>query len=776
MKLSLEKIKSYSIQELCNILNPILEKVKTNYIYLELDQFICQEIMSVSLEEILKKIDDFQVDTFDVILVQKLKEGINDYICEQLTDVDKFNLIISNYIKLNIKDRKGYKETLKEFKKLSAFFESINFFPTPDLYIELLKNSLINRIVKKIVDVNLNIISSNEIEKIFKDDFSISLIETYCMVNDIKIEEKEDAFYDDFDDSREIYEAEYTLDSVKTYLLEINKPLLRPEEEKELAYRVLQGDAKARNLFIERNLKLVVNIAKKYIGRGLQFMDLIQEGNLGLMTAVDRFDVTRGYKLSTYATHWIRQAITRAIADKGRNVRVPVHLYEKIGKFRRTQSILQKKLNREPKTEEIADEMGISVGEVTKLYKLQVDTVSINSLIGDEEDSKLENFIPSSEQTPEDVYVDSSLQTNVRELLKKCNLKEKEIQILMLRYGFDDCEPQTLEQIGKKLGVTRERVRQIEAKAIMKIRRSRYIKEFAIYMTSPAEALENIETYREIYRDKKNKTKKIDDSKTAKKEETTLAVGIKKEIPSKQEERNVEEMRKQLQTIYEYLKGYTREEINVMLSKLSDEEMSLVRLRYGEDLDNPVTLSPWGKEQTDKFYGSLIPKMKRLLSNPDGKRKKYTRRLKVEQDSKPSEVQQPSNIVLNSEPEEKEVVTPQLITPEEPTIEVSQPNTSEIEREDCVRILELMRTPSFGEMLKALTPKEAVIICLKLGYVDGKYFTTESIAGFLGIEKEEVIETTKKVLLLYKENINQFIDKAVEVTTGSSLVLKKKEN
>lgn len=228
-------------------------------------------------------------------------------------------------------------------------------------------------------------------------------------------------------------------------------------------------------------------------------------------------------------------------------------------------------------------------------------------------------------------------------------------------------------------------------------------------------------------------------------------------------------MEKKLQTIYEYLKEYTREEIDAMLSKLSDEEMLLIRLRYGDDLENPVSVSTFGKEETNKFYGKLIPKMKRLLSNPDGKRKNQESSKKAIAENLTFGNIQPSN-----ESVEKNSVTSQVITQQEPQKEITKQFTSEIQKDDCLRILELMRNPSFGEMLKTLTPKEAVIICLKLGYIDGKYFTTESIAGFLGVEKEEVIETTKKVLLLYKESINQFIDKAVEVAVAPSLVLKKK--
>ena len=558
-------------------------------------------------------------------------------------------------------------------------------------------------------------------------------------------------------------------DSVRTYLREISRrPLLTKEEEVNLARKIAQGDSKARELFIESNLKLVVSIAKKYIGRGLAFLDLIQEGNLGLMTAVDRYDVEKGFKFSTYATHWIRQAITRAIADKGRNVRIPVHIYEKLSIFQKTLTDLERKLNREPTIEEIANEMKLSIPEVTKLYKLRSDTVSINTIIGDDGDTELENFIPASDVTPEDIAIDGTLQSQVRRLLQECNLKPREIDILMLRYGFNDRTPMTLEEVGQKYGLTRERVRQIEAKALMKIRRSKHIKELAVYMQHPDESLANIEEFREKYRNSKNPYKAYlkDDGRTKEKE-------------------NDEEMSKALQTIYEYFKDYTREQVDEMLSKLSEDEKALITLRYGEDLDNPVS-GKLNKEETNKFYGSLVPKMKRLLANPTGEKRRKPRKPReknvIPQEVQPTapngDIKKEESIKLQSEIPtasskiESELVEGELVTPVETQMpqvhEESSGENKDITKNDCIKILELLRTPTFTQMMSVLTAKESIIISLKLGYVDGKYFSTESIAQFLGIEEMEVIETTKKVLLLYKENIKSFLDSIIEVATDTN--------
>lgn len=269
------------------------------------------------------------------------------------------------------------------------------------------------------------------------------------MLNDIKVDENEKNLNDTIEKDS-LMGLEYISDDVKTYLKEINKPLLSTEEERELAWRILEGDSKAKNTLIERNLKLVVYIAKKYIGMGLHILDLIQEGNLGLMIAVDRFDVTKGYKFSTYAFYWIRMAIMRAISEKARNIRISEYSVIMVNKYRQAFSQLQKEQSREPTIEEIANELDLSIEKVTKFYNLQHDTVSLNSLLVDNDDAELEDFITSSEQTPEEKIMELSLQTKVRELLKKCELSDREIKVLKLRNGFNGNDSETLLEIGKK--------------------------------------------------------------------------------------------------------------------------------------------------------------------------------------------------------------------------------------------------------------------------------------------------------------------------------------
>ena len=325
-------------------------------------------------------------------------------------------------------------------------------------------------------------LSANGIEIEIPDDEILLSLDDDLLDESPELTEIEEITEEELnDDAEELAEALGTDDPVRMYLKEIGKvPLLTPEEEQELARRMADGDKEAAARMTEANLRLVVSIAKRYVGRGMQFLDLIQEGNIGLMKAVEKFDFNKGYKFSTYATWWIRQAVTRAIADQARTIRVPVHMVETINKVIRVSRQLLQELGHDPTPEEIAEEMGMTTEKVKEVLKVAQEPVSMETPIGEEEDSHLGDFIKDEGASePAEAAASTMLRNELEEVLNTLSPREK--QVLELRFGLNDGQPRTLEEVGKQFNVTRERIRQIEAKALRKLRhptRSRKLKDF----------------------------------------------------------------------------------------------------------------------------------------------------------------------------------------------------------------------------------------------------------------------------------------------------------
>jgi RNA polymerase primary sigma factor len=323
--------------------------------------------------------------------------------------------------------------------------EILEFFPDAELRIEELDNFYANLLAK-----------------------GIDVFETVTE-EDMVEEEKSVAGLTKELDALATLESKALTDPVRMYLKEIGRiNLLTAEEEIRLAQDIEKGSRAARKKLIESNLRLVVSIAKKYIGRGMSFLDLIQEGNQGLMRAVEKYDWRRGYKFSTYATWWIRQAITRAIADQARTIRIPVHMVETINKLIRTQRKLMQELGRDPTPEEIGEEMEILPERVREIFKIAQETTSLEKPVGDEEDSLLGDFIPSDTPAPYEVASKQLLKENIDEVLQSLN--EREAKVLKMRFGLDGYRAMTLEEVGREFKVTRERIRQIEAKALRKLK------------------------------------------------------------------------------------------------------------------------------------------------------------------------------------------------------------------------------------------------------------------------------------------------------------------
>ena len=391
-----------------------------------------------TLQEILTKLEKIAKSNGNVLLMSDLSEAIAQF---DLTDDDSESIFES-------------------FKKANITIEN---------------DEILDESIDDIKDESIDIMSADS----FDDD------DIYDSIDDES--DELDYLSADIDNSMLNIGSDVKVnDPVKMYLKEIGRvPLLDKDEEVEVAARVAQGDEEAKRILISSNLRLVVSIAKHYIGRGMLFLDLIQEGNLGLIKASEKFDPDKGFKFSTYATWWIKQAITRAIADQARTIRIPVHMVETINKMTRIQRQLIQELGREPSPEEIAEKMGngVTADKVREIQRIALDPVSLETPIGEEDDSHLGDFLEDKEAvSPSDYATNELLKDELYAVMK--DLTEREERVLRLRYGLDDGRPRTLEEVGKEFGVTRERIRQIEAKALRKLRHPSRAKKFGDYRGS----------------------------------------------------------------------------------------------------------------------------------------------------------------------------------------------------------------------------------------------------------------------------------------------------
>ena len=411
----------------------------------------------------------------------KIKEDINKKIVVKNQSEEKNE---TKPVKKTTKSKKEDSSNQKEEEKKEEV-KSEN--PHKNKVMNILKNAKEKgNITYGELAAELGDVDAEEIDKVFEafEEFGVNILkdDDDLLEHDIEdIENDEEIKLEDMETVS--LDGVNVDDPVRMYLREIGRiPLLTFDEELELAKKVLDGDEDAKQKLAESNLRLVVSIAKKYVGRGMLFLDLIQEGNMGLIKAVEKFDYKKGYKFSTYATWWIRQAITRAIADQARTIRIPVHMVETINKLIRTSRHLLQILGREPTPEEIAKEMEISVEKVMEIQKIAQDPVSLETPIGEEDDSHLGDFIPDDESpAPHDSAAYTLLKEQLEEVMG--TLTPREAKVLKLRFGLEDGKARTLEEVGKVFQVTRERIRQIEAKALRKLRHPSRSKRLKDYMT-----------------------------------------------------------------------------------------------------------------------------------------------------------------------------------------------------------------------------------------------------------------------------------------------------
>ena len=469
MELTIKDVRELDINTLYQTVLPTIEKVAHSFRYLDMDK---QEYRMLSIQEVMNSRKEYDgKNKYDMFIQKKIKEKVLEKYHDYLSNQENIYYILNKYIDENFKEIYNEKEALKYFKKLDSLINAYKINVNKKLLIDLINdNKTFKYLLELIFNKNRKKIVEGETEFLFSSEVLINSIEIYCDLNEIKIEKKEE----DLNDNDIDVDRNFLSDDVRMYLNEIGKiPLLSREKELELASRIQQGDENAKKELSEANLRLVVSIAKRYLNRGLPLLDLIQEGNLGLMTATEKYDPFKGFKFSTYATWWIKQAITRALADKSRTIRLPVHLHERLNSYRRVKEQFINNNGRNPTNEEMAEIMQISIDKVKDYEKILLNPiVSLNSNVGDEEESELGDFIPSEGSLENDV-LSNTLTSNIKEAFDSCNLKPREREIIIMRFGLNGNDPMTLEECGSYYGVTRERARQIEAKALRKLRNPR---------------------------------------------------------------------------------------------------------------------------------------------------------------------------------------------------------------------------------------------------------------------------------------------------------------
>ena len=590
MNINHQNIKELTNKQILEEYTKLIKDVYEEYAYLKLSK---EQFTKLVLETIDKTKKDYNEDiAYESYLENALHNEMNNQVRKKLKTSDTIS-IIDNFINENISQST---KPLKCLKTIATFLSTYNYEPDIDTLINILnKNAFLTSILKTIVNENMEGFKENSITETVTDELVYSFIKTYCMLNNI------DGEYNGFQDETESEELIDELDdsietildnSVKMYLKEIGKiPLLTISEEKELAKLVANGDKKAKDKLIESNLKLVVSIAKHYLNKGLSFLDLIEEGNIGLMKAVDKFVYNKGYKFSTYATWWIRQAITRALADQARTIRIPAHMVETINKMASIERQLTLKLNREPSIEELARSMQISIDELKKIKNTTNVTTSLNEIVGDKDNTEIGDFVKSKDKRPDEIALTNVMQEEVRNMLAKSVLKPKEQEILRLRFGIGYDRSYRLEEIAPKFSCTRESIRQIETRALKKLARSKEIKKYINYIDNKEQALQNLDCIKkEFY---SNRNKKI-------------------RVTSPNIKESEEEYMKNQPTIYKIFYNYPKEKVEWALLKLTAEEYELMRLRYGDELNKPVSLVQLRSSIND-YYQKLENKLNKIM-------------------------------------------------------------------------------------------------------------------------------------------------------------------
>ena len=667
-----------------------LYNIYTDYKYLNIPQ-------NEYDKEVLKVISLYSNECinnqeFKIIITNK----INNYLFTKeellMNDSETSFKFFYDFINCKFTEITSFDSAYEKFCLLDTLIKSHNYELSMELIDELIiKNErfyialefIYEKYHKQILDKDfLNIDSSLLIE----------VLKRYDYFNNSKLLDIDDISDDSyFNETSDNYG-----NSVAKYLKEIGKyPLLTQQEEIELAYKIKFGDNTAREKFLNSNLRLVVSIAKKYHCDNLSFLDLIQEGNLGLIQALEKFDVTLGYKFSTYATWWINHYITKAIIDKGSAIRIPVHAYEKFLKYKSIQNKLELDLNREPTIEEIALELKMTPKEVSEIVKYDYDITSINNVINEDQDSELGDLLPDNEDI-ELSTINSLLKEDIINLIKTSNLSEREIKILLLRNGFINDKVYTLEEIARMYNLTKERIRQLEEKALAKLRKSKRVNDFLCY----SQDIKNSKTFLETLNKKQRSTK-----------EQKIIAEITYSYNA--------EIKKSLSNLF---KKYSKEKIGFMLSNFSEYELNII--------DSINKESEISFEQFDYFNKVLKHKIKFYLHN-----------------SKPVDLEKSNENFINTMKRFKNQVEGYYI----------RNNYTELAEDDCDCIIDFLNSDKLLKFIDMFQFKNIICVLLKYGYFNNKCLSISFISNLLRVPEKTVNGYINSIIVKY-ENYTDIFD------------------
>ena len=530
MKNELVDYCSFDVECWYRKLGKFISKVRNNYDFLAFSDEKYVEIIRMVIFKCKEAFDEVDEIEFQNYLKEQIIFSFESAVKTKLESDEAVDLI-NNFIEKKVSYKRNGSRVLENLDKLNSFFVEYNYEANIDLFVAVLnKNNLLATKLESEIKARLKEIKNGNINGL--SEAALSFINAYSILNKVNLEDTEENIDDLYKRlSSELVDTGDVTDSLKIYLYEINKSRLTDSEEKELFYRFKNGDVRAKDIIIERNLRLVVSVSRNYLGRGISFLDLIQEGNLGQIHAVDKFDVTRGYKFSTYAYYWIRQAIIRAIHNSSRLIRIPDYKYVLLDKYKLAYNNFKKKYFRVPSDEEIAKEMRLSLKTIKELRCLLSEPVSINALITDSDKSnEFEDVILNNKSVSvEEQVMFNMLHFQLQDILRKCGLTEKEYEVLRLRFGFDDNHVKTLDFLASCYNVTSERVRQIECEALNKLRLFINMKSYAVYMDNPTQAECNLDAFRQAYYGGKRRTNK-------------WKVGVIDNLNASIKERNVEEL------------------------------------------------------------------------------------------------------------------------------------------------------------------------------------------------------------------------------------------